>query len=344
MLPLIPFFIPVWWISIILVVVVALPWFYWRQGNPTLRLLGFVLSLPIVTGLLALLGFPLSTVMHVPTQALLLLLAVVAIWPWLRARADRLGVDEAQLIEVTMACLAGGIAGAWLWFQIEYHGTHANIHVLDGGGKVFYGGLFTGVLIVVLWAYWRQVSARLLLDCFALPMLVVHIAGRLGCFANGCCYGAPCELPWAIAHHQYHQAQVVAGTVVWQQQPHFRILHERNVLAPLQAPAAQIHGEQLDLRFHPSPLYEAGGVALLLLFLCCWQPRTPGRTALSVLSAYAILRFLVEYTRGDSMVDHFFDLAALSKSQAMSVLLLIICLLLALMWKPSPDRIATHND
>jgi phosphatidylglycerol:prolipoprotein diacylglycerol transferase len=36
-------------------------------------------------------------------------------------------------------------------------------------------------------------------DRFALPLAAAFAVGRWGCFFNGCCYGAPCDLPWAVA-------------------------------------------------------------------------------------------------------------------------------------------------
>jgi phosphatidylglycerol:prolipoprotein diacylglycerol transferase len=36
-------------------------------------------------------------------------------------------------------------------------------------------------------------------DTFALPLALALAVGRWGCFCNGCCYGQPTTLPWAVA-------------------------------------------------------------------------------------------------------------------------------------------------
>src|SRR5262249_54022203 len=35
-------------------------------------------------------------------------------------------------------------------------------------------------------------------DTFALPLALALAVGRWGCFFNGCCFGPPSDLPWAV--------------------------------------------------------------------------------------------------------------------------------------------------
>src|SRR4029450_6126480 len=35
-------------------------------------------------------------------------------------------------------------------------------------------------------------------DTFALPLALALAVGRFGCFFNGCCFGQPSNLPWAV--------------------------------------------------------------------------------------------------------------------------------------------------
>ena len=48
--------------------------------------------------------------------------------------------------------------------------------------------------------YWfRRPFPFWLMSDVAAPAVAIGIAiGRIGCFLNGCCYGAVCELPWAV--------------------------------------------------------------------------------------------------------------------------------------------------
>jgi phosphatidylglycerol:prolipoprotein diacylglycerol transferase len=51
------------------------------------------------------------------------------------------------------------------------------------------------------------------LDAIAPGLALVIVIGRIGCFLQGCCFGIPTDLPWAVVFpadspaHQSHQAQ-----------------------------------------------------------------------------------------------------------------------------------------
>jgi phosphatidylglycerol:prolipoprotein diacylglycerol transferase len=68
---------------------------------------------------------------------------------------------------------------------------------LTEGGLVVYGSLLAGGAALVVFVYKYQLPGLALADLIA-PGVVLGVAlGRVGCFLNGCCYGGPCELPWA---------------------------------------------------------------------------------------------------------------------------------------------------
>ena len=69
-------------------------------------------------------------------------------------------------------------------------------------------------------------------DVFAPGIALGHVTGRLGCFAAGCCYGKPTDVPWAVIF--------------------------TNPLA-----AANV-GTPLGIPLHPTQLYEAGAELLIL--------------------------------------------------------------------------------
>ena len=77
------------------------------------------------------------------------------------------------------------------------------------GGLEHYGGVILAVLCVSLWLVFKEkVSWRWYMDIIA-PSAALGLAfGRLGCFLNGCCYGAETNLPWAV-HFPYASAAFV---------------------------------------------------------------------------------------------------------------------------------------
>ncbi len=66
------------------------------------------------------------------------------------------------------------------------------------GGLVVYGSLIGGLLGFGAFLIRRRLPLLPMLDLLTPGMLLGLALGRVGCFLNGCCYGGPCDLPWAV--------------------------------------------------------------------------------------------------------------------------------------------------
>lgn len=134
------------------------------------------------------------------------------------------------------------------------------------GGFVFYGGLITGVLAVVIMA---KIIGCKLSDYENTMIKVVplaHAFGRIGCFFAGCCYGKPTDSFLGIAFEN-----------------------------PLgRAPSG--------VPLFPVQLFEAGINLLLVYFLWYVDKKCPQKRILLplYLIVYAIERFILEYFRYDA--------------------------------------------
>lgn len=79
-----------------------------------------------------------------------------------------------------------------------------------GGGFSFMGGLFSSLIILVL--YWNKF--KFFLNEHGKEFITIlplsHSIGRIGCLLAGCCYGEKCNLPWSISLHgaQRHPTQI----------------------------------------------------------------------------------------------------------------------------------------
>ena len=60
------------------------------------------------------------------------------------------------------------------------------------GGPLAYLAVATAVTVLLVRDKQRM------LDLIVLPLPLPMILAKVACFANGCCYGAPCNLPWAV--------------------------------------------------------------------------------------------------------------------------------------------------
>jgi phosphatidylglycerol:prolipoprotein diacylglycerol transferase len=70
--------------------------------------------------------------------------------------------------------------------------------MIQRGGLVFYGGLIGAALGGMLYARMKKLPLWKLGDVLAPSIALGYVFGRIGCLLNGCCYGKPSNLPWAI--------------------------------------------------------------------------------------------------------------------------------------------------
>jgi phosphatidylglycerol:prolipoprotein diacylglycerol transferase len=169
----------------------------------------------------ALLGIAWLGGLRLTAYALFLGLGFLAGW-WIMARRAGASAISGDFVRVQLALAAiAGILGARLWYVIEYRGEFPSPLTalaawltlaadLDRGGAVWFGGLLCASLAMIVHTRRNAVPLRRWADCAAPAVLAGLAIGRIGCFFNGCCYGGPCSLPWAVPHHgvQVHPTQL----------------------------------------------------------------------------------------------------------------------------------------
>ena len=143
-------------------------------------------------------------------------------------RAGVIGVSPAQLMDLVIWSVAGGIVGARLVYVTQnwplYRETPWEILRLDHGGLVFYGGLLGGLITAVALIRRMQWSLWPVVDLLVPYLALAQGIGRIGCFLNGCCYGRATTLPWgvrfpadAVARHptQLYESAVLLMMALW---------------------------------------------------------------------------------------------------------------------------------
>lgn len=138
---------------------------------------------------------------------------------WLACRrAFRSQADPDIVLNIGFLALIFGVAGARAMFVIHYWDTRfANtsnpfgaIFDIRAGGLEFWGGPIAVIPVIIVYLrYIAKVSVRWYMDITA-PSLAWGLAiTRVGCFLNGCCWGAVCVdqhdhsgekamVPWAV--------------------------------------------------------------------------------------------------------------------------------------------------
>ena len=117
-------------------------------------------------------------------------------------RSKRLGIPEPVIYNLIFLTILVGIIGArlihvtaeWSYYQRHFW----EIFLLRRGGLAIQGGLLFGLAGAVWYLRRKKIIVRPVLDNFLLYLPLGQAIGRLGCFFNGCCYGKPSNLPWAV--------------------------------------------------------------------------------------------------------------------------------------------------
>lgn len=264
-----------------------------------------------------------------------------------RRLARQRGIDPEVFSNAALLALLTGILGARLSHVLENLSEYtradrslwANLVAaanISSGGLTYYGGFLLAFPTLLLYGRAKRIHLPTGMDVVA-PCLMVGLAfGRLGCFLNGCCFGAACALPWAVAFPYAsppYVDQFEAGKInpppqlVRVDARGERSLRELAELRQAENGARLAIAEtQRSLPLHPAQLYSAFTASLLagLLVTHFRLPHAPGRTFALMLMLEAAARFSLELVRSEPPV-----LWGMSFSMAVSIPLVLLG---ALLW------------
>lgn len=110
-----------------------------------------------------------------------------------------------HVLDVGIWMIVIGTIGARLLFVAvgwdDYRhspGFPLNIFKVWEGGLSFHGGLFGGIGALIGYCLIKRLSILKVADLFAPSVMIAYVIGRIGCLLNGCCYGAPTNMPWGM--------------------------------------------------------------------------------------------------------------------------------------------------
>lgn len=232
---------------------------------------------------------------------MLMVAFVAGLWVTAR-RAQREGVPPQMVLDLGLYVIVSGIIGArlaFIVFDMETPRTLMEYFAIWHGGLTFQGGLFLALLVCIWFLKANQLPAGKIADIFA-PGLALGVAlGRIGCFLNGCCWGALCRPDFPLGVRFPPESNVWKYHMdLWQSGKLTGMMQQAGYAPPL--PPLP---ESLPLPVHPAQLYATvallGVCALLLLF-----DRLPrlfdGMLMLCFLLLYSAARFCLELVRDDT--------------------------------------------
>jgi phosphatidylglycerol:prolipoprotein diacylglycerol transferase len=216
---------------------------------------------------------------------------------WLAVRqATKEGIFPTKIIDLGFYILLAAIIGSRIFFVIinldHYLRNPLDIFKIWEGGLVFYGGVLLAIPTAIWYIRKNNLALWQTADIFAPSVAIGHVFGRLGCFAAGCCYGKTAQtLPWGV------------------------IFTDPDCLAPT------------DVLLHPTQLYESAGELIIFFILLVFRRYKSfnGHLFMTYLLLYSVLRFVVEFFRGD--IARGFLIADISVSQSISAGMFLIAII-----------------
>ena len=152
------------------------------------------------------------------------------------------------------------------------------------GGQVFYGGLIGGLIASYIYISKKKMDKEFFFDIGAVAIPLFHFFARIGCFLSGCCYGIKSKVGFTYKYSLIESANFVN-------------------------------------RF-PVQLVESFCNLLIFIFiyLLYKKNKLKGKLIYLYFIIYSIIRFILEFFRGDYYRGLLFGL---STSQIISIVLFI---------------------
>jgi len=204
-------------------------------------------------------------------------------------------------------CVSADYDGVWDVARAVCHPRSADCFAWAkfwAGGLTYYGGLVGAsaaawfLLKRDRFPFWSAAD----MAGIAIPLGLAF--GRMGCLMAGCCFGATCELPWAIAF------------------PWRSAASEEQFKSHL-LPSASMW----SLPVHPTQIYEAAaslGISAFCLIVVHPRKRYDGQVFVWFVILYAVARFVLEIWRRDDRGG----VLGLSTSQALGLALVALAVVI----------------
>ena len=234
---------------------------------------------------------------RIPSFGFFLALATSSSYFWSLRNAPLFAIDFHHIEKLFLVVLGSSALGMRLFhvFFEEpgfYFSNPVKIFAVWEGGYTLYGGILAALGAIFIYCRRNALSFWTVLDIASISTMLGISIGRMGCFFAGCCWGKLCHLPWAVTY-THPEA--------------FNTLKYASV--------------------HPVQIYESLGALMCFYFLQrkVKKRKFPGEIGLTAVIGYGILRFLVEYFRGDSYRGFIIE-PWISYSQFISILMILAAL------------------
>lgn len=225
----------------------------------------------------------------ISTIGVLYTLAFLLAFLWSLRRAPTFGITKQTVCDITIISMLSFLVGARAYYVLlhwsHFKGDFLGIFNIFRGGTAQYGGVLLFIVALAIYARSKKLPISALSLTFSAPFFLGVAVGRLGCFANGCCFGLPTSSFLGVQYPAWCQASQMGRKII-ESSANASILENvsNNVFVPT---------------MHPTQLYSAAG-ALICLGTVLWLERktaNPMIVALSSVGLLGLLRLVVDHFR-----------------------------------------------
>ncbi|RKY84634.1 prolipoprotein diacylglyceryl transferase, partial [candidate division KSB1 bacterium] len=143
------------------------------------------------------------------TYGLMLAIAFIAGIYYTIRKTRNLGINPNTIIDLAVVIVISSLVGSRLLYVVFHFNEFKNnlldiINPFQSSGDIGIAGLtmLGGLIFALIFGMWyikfKKLPVLKLSDIIAVPIAFGIFVTRIGCFLNGCCFGIPCELPWAV--------------------------------------------------------------------------------------------------------------------------------------------------
>ena len=309
----------------------------------------------------------------VKSYGLMMVIAFLAAVSLIRYLSRNITPNPQYITNAALYSLIAGVVGARLFYVIhhfnEFQERPLSVFAIWKGGLELLGGVLLAIAVIVFYSRHHKLPVRRYLDILAIGLMLALAFGRIGCFLNGCCFGKPTNLPWAIRFpygSDAYRSQIYPNPERNRPQPQLKLpeeffdyYYEDGKRFYGLKPYKDLTQEQkymVDegpyrcLPVHPTQLYSSANGAVLALILYLFWRRArkntasknhkrlfskPGCTFSLMFILYGITRFFIEFVRDDNPIE--FDGLTISQNIAIAMFVLGV-LLMVIFEKMKPQQ------
>lgn len=230
--------------------------------------------------------------LKIPLYGIMTMLGYLAAILYCLKQRHKAGLSKDELLDIMFFIILGAVLGGKLFFILFNWDAFAASTFIEKirYGFVFFGGFIGAITAGFILARVKQLPFFKLADFFAPAIALGHAIGRIGCFLAGCCYGKISHGFLAVKFHN---------------------------------PECLVPNHLHDVGLYPTQLMESfGNFILFFMLLTVFNKKhKEGAVIASYIIGYGLIRFIVEFFRGDDRGSY---ILGLSPSQFIAAALIIL--------------------